>query len=549
MGSIRSVSIMPDDQAIEPTQGDVSAPPTHIAIVGCGFTGSSTLFQLVDRYPIKRITVFEASGVFGPGYPYQTDECPDYLINNTTGTMGLTPDSKRGFSNWLRLTGLVGTVDDKGHLPRALFGEFLVDAVRTARTSAAIKGIELDLISTEVSAIREVAGGVEIRHQQGKITADVVLLTTGRCPNLDRFGFATTKRKPRKRYFATHVSSNELDLVDPDATVYVLGTSLSAYDVVNRLFSPASGCVFERQANGYLHFKPGSNKRRIILGSRAGRLKKIQSQKPMKIDRRHFNLSAFRRLAAENDGLSVEVLASLIQKEAVEHSALIDWASIADPYAQCEEAVYLNSRAGEILAQATSVARGTNPLNFLVDLFADAQLDIWDGFAERLMKPEDERYFRSKLESAFLTYGAPCPMPTAERLLALHRAGVLAVRAGVMPVELRANTCGYLIQHRFGQDKADIVIDATGGVDRTVDSVGQPKLIANLAQSGLMRGYRLADRAMPGAAIDMKTFRMHGAHYIYALNMWLWGPGFSSSSASLMATLAKRMLDRLFDLG
>ena len=61
--------------------------PAHVALIGCGFTGTSAFFQLVDRYPVKEITIFEASGRFGPGYPYQPDECHDYLINNTTDTI------------------------------------------------------------------------------------------------------------------------------------------------------------------------------------------------------------------------------------------------------------------------------------------------------------------------------------------------------------------------------------------------------------------------------------------------------------------------------
>ena len=48
----------------------------HIAIVGCGFTGTSLFHQLVDRYPLQKLTIFEATGDFGPGYAYRTTECP-----------------------------------------------------------------------------------------------------------------------------------------------------------------------------------------------------------------------------------------------------------------------------------------------------------------------------------------------------------------------------------------------------------------------------------------------------------------------------------------
>jgi uncharacterized NAD(P)/FAD-binding protein YdhS len=47
----------------------------HVAIVGCGFTGTSAFFQLVDRYPVREISIFEKSSRFGP-----------FLIN-TTGSV------------------------------------------------------------------------------------------------------------------------------------------------------------------------------------------------------------------------------------------------------------------------------------------------------------------------------------------------------------------------------------------------------------------------------------------------------------------------------
>lgn len=518
--------------------------PDHIALIGCGFAGTSALFQLVERYPVKRITVFEATGVFGPGYPYKPDECRDYLINNTTDTMCLVPENRQAFINWLRDTGVAGNIDAKGHLPRALYGEFLEDVVRTARTIAAIKGIALDLIPAEATGLKETENGVEITYAGGMATANAVILTTGRCPDLDRFGDAVGEGGAQ--FFPTHVSATELDGIAPDATVYVLGTSLSAYDIVNRLFAPGTGCAFERRADGSLVYQPGPNKRRVILGSRGGRLKKMQSRHPMKIDRRHFNLAEFQRVAAEKGGLTLEILADMVKAEAQAHGAGIDWARIADPYQGCADGEALNTRAGEILAQDIAAAREGGTGNFLVDMAADAQLDIWDGFAARLMTPEAEKGYRAEMETAFLTFGAPCPVLTAERLLALHEAGVLTVRAGVQAPKRAEGGASIAIGHRYGEDLADVVIDASGGVNRVVDDPGQSALVADLARSGLMRGYELAGTAMPGADIDMATFRLRGSRNVYACNMWLWGPGFFTSSAFLMASFAKRILDRLY---
>lgn len=46
----------------------------HAVIIGCGFTGTTALHQLVHHYPVTEVTVFEASATFGPGFPYQVTE-------------------------------------------------------------------------------------------------------------------------------------------------------------------------------------------------------------------------------------------------------------------------------------------------------------------------------------------------------------------------------------------------------------------------------------------------------------------------------------------
>lgn len=66
--------------------------PKHIAIAGCGFTGTSTFYQLIDQYPVEQITIFESTGEFGPGYPYRADDCQDYMLNNTNDSLCLVPE-------------------------------------------------------------------------------------------------------------------------------------------------------------------------------------------------------------------------------------------------------------------------------------------------------------------------------------------------------------------------------------------------------------------------------------------------------------------------
>ncbi len=525
-------------------------PPEHIAIIGCGFTGTSALFQLIDRYAdqFRKVTVFEASGRFGPGYPYREDDAPAYLVNNTNATLCLVPSNRRAFLDWARMQPQwTDAADPDGHLPRAAYGAFLTDAARAARTMAAIKGISVEMIPEEATRLTEQeGGGVLVRSASQEVTADVAILATGRAPDINPY--PSPPKRSHARYVASHVMDAQLDDVASDATVHVLGASLSAYDVVNRLFAPDTGCRFERAGDDGLRFVSGPNMRRVVLCSRSGRPKAVQSRHPMHLQRHHFTPNALRNRAGPY-GFSLRDVAEAIRVEAEAHGVPLDPQSLADPYAGARTAEAVNARGGELIAQALAAATDPARRNFFVDFFSDAQDDIWDLFAEGLLRPEAEREYRARYESAVLSYAAPCPVPTAERLLALHRAGRLVIRKGAGTVRFDSSADRYEIDHAFGTERATILVDTTGALDRDVGSPGQPPLVAGLFADGVLTPHDRGDGPMPGASVDMTTFRLRGARDVYAANMMLWGPGFFTSSAYTMASVVERLLAGMFGRG
>ena len=514
--------------------------PAHVALVGCGFTGTSALLQLVDGCPVQRITVFEASGDFGPGYAWKADDCADYLINNTTDSMCLLPGNRQAFIQWLRGRG--DTPDPKGHLPRRVYGDFLGEAVRAARVLAAAKGIELRFVPAEVASLTEPAGGgVQLYWDGGELQADAAVLTTGRCP--DQSLLDSPPVGSRAVYVPTHIRDDALDRLPLDATCHVLGASLSAYDVVNRLFSPATGCRFVRAADGQVQFEPGPNERRVVLCSRSGRLKKMQSQQRMTIQRTRLTHAALAGHAARG-GVTLDALQGWINDEARLHGVTLDWPGLLDPYAGCSSADAVNQRAAALLAQDIAAARDGR--NFLVDLGADAQVLLWDAFAARHLSAAEERRYRTQAETAVRTITAPCPVPTAERLLALHRAGRLVLRHGVGAPRWSAADDAWSIACAFNTEHARVLINATGTVDRRVDSPAQGPLLRSLHAQGLLRPYRLDGQPADGVAVDMQTLRAEGSRHLYVVSMLLWGPGFFTSSAYVMAHLVRQVLDGLY---
>lgn len=513
----------------------------HIAIVGCGFTGTSAFYQLVDQYPVKEITIFESTGEFGPGYPYRADDCRDYMLNNTNDSLCLVPGNRRAFLNWLETKPeYADKMDPRGHLPRQVFGEFLQEAFTAARLSAAVKGIKVTLVPHEATSMAELPDGrVQIGCAKGHTTADAALLTTGRCPDHDPY--PSPLNGSGALYIANHIRTDAFDRIPYDATVHVLGTSLSAYDVINRLFSSDTGARFVENADGQLTFVPGRNDRHVVLCSRSGRLKALQSRSPIRIDRQHLTPEALTQVSGAGR-VSLQHIQTAVLDEASDHQVTLNTDALLAPYEGCKTDEHVNERAGQLLAKAIDDASGTAGENFLVDLFSDAQIDLWDGWAGTVLSPDAQMHYRADIESAFLSFFAPCPISTAQKLLALHRAGRLTVRKDVRNVAFdQAEDC-YRVTHAFGSDPAKVLVNTTGSVVRDVESADQPALVRSLAATGLLR----KDERGLGASVDMKTFRSNGSRNIYVANMMLWGPGFFTSSAFMMALVAERALKAMF---
>jgi hypothetical protein len=99
------------------------------------------------------------------------------------------------------------------------------------------------------------------------------------------------------------------------------------------------------------------------------------------------------------------------------------------------------------------------------------------------------------------------------------------------------------VSHDFGKERAKVLINATGRVDRQLASSRQPRLVTSLREAGYLRPYNRAGTIGNGIAVDMRSFRAEGSRNIYIANMLLWGPGFFTSSAFMMATIVERLLE------
>jgi len=458
--------------------------------------------------------------------------------------MCLVPTDRRAFVEWLHSQeGYSAGLDEKGHMPRAVYGEFLSDVVARARREATERGIDIRFLDCEALDIEEPAdGGVIVTYADGTVSADMVIVATGRCPGRD---VLDNGGKRRDWFFPTHMPGTNLDRLPLDAGVYILGASLSAYDVVNQLFSPATGCDFVEAGHNRLEYIANGNDRRVVLCSRSGRLKKIQSRSPSSIERQHFNADVVNGFRERS--VTLEQVLDLMMRDADVNGAPIDRHALTDPYDSCDSLDAVTQRAAKILASDidAAAAPADSTANFIVDYLDQAQFDIWDLFATHRLTEDAEATYRSRYETALLSYAAPCPSSTAQKLLALMRSGRLRMISGVRSIEPHSD--GADIHHSFGKESAEYLINATGGVDRNVRSARQPDLIRNLVRRGMLQPYVRGRAEVEGAAVDMSTFRCEGSDNIYFANMFLWGPGFFVSAAITMATIVDRLLRSAFE--
>jgi hypothetical protein len=84
--------------------------------------------------------------------------------------------------------------------------------------------------------------------------------------------------------------------------------------------------------------------------------------------------------------------------------------------------------------------------------------------------------------------------------------------------------------------------------ERSLTSGGlrTPASRSGLYHRGALRAYALGGVEHDGADVDMSTSRTIGSQSIYLANMFLWGPGFFTSSAFTMATIVERLLRALY---
>lgn len=410
----------------------------RIAVVGGGSVATSFLFHLVrarvqaqSALPRLQVLVFEPAPAVGRGAAY-ADDAPTNLLNVTAGSMSVAEDDRQHFLRWLHrqaITHFQGEqITHDSFLPRPLFGRYLEDVYRETCATGATLGVDIRHVREAVHDVRaDPPAGYRLVTQQAEHIAQRVILAIG---NLSSAAFEDLRG--HAGYFDSPYPVRALACGIPrDATVCVLGTSLSAIDAVVALAEAGhTGPMYCMSRNGRLPSVRGLKNQPVTLS-------------PRLVATLAEGVAQGRRLTLRE---AMGLLADELAHQGIAFDELLDLQTAPLPatdYLQ-EEITLSSSRP----RQWQSLG---NALNAVVDAIWQ-QLD--DAGRER---------FDATLRSIWMARRVTFPIENARRLQALLRAGHLQVMPGlqsVAPVPGQHHRFRIQVRDR-AELQADVVINAT----------------------------------------------------------------------------------------
>lgn len=516
---------------------DTSTPPfVDLAIVGGGSVAISLLYQFLlsletgaGRPDVGRpnagrplaIRLFEPQAQPGPGGAYQSD-LPSNLLNIPAGNMSALADHRLDFVEWLqgrdpawlRAQG-ADTIAPSDFLPRPLFGAYMADVYTRACDLARNLGVTLTHTRSRVRRVAPLAdGGVRVEPEDGApCVARSAVLCNG---NLPSQAFPHLEGTPG--YFNSPYPVQDLAAgITPDATVCVVGTSLSAVDAVAAL----------QQAN---HRGP------ILCVSRNGRLPSVRSphnRPPEAL--RQLSRDGSRQLAARHGGeLSVDVIAMALKDEVLALGGSVDR----------DDLLGLNGDARFALdEEIRRSAQAARPWQAVAAATNAAVDQIW-----HLMPDAQRRCFQSQWRSLWMARRATFPMRNALKLQALFGTGQLRVGSGY--VDSHYDSASGQFHTRLRGASGEPVTHASRYlVNATSFSVDAQRTLDPLVATLLREGHAQAD-PYGGLALDYQTGCLKNAQGevqpgISVLGSLAGGTYFWTTSMDVNARLARDQARRL----
>ena len=204
-----------------------------VAIIGGGFSGALLALHLLrSRTPGLHILLIEKGEAFGRGVAFSTRR-PDHLLNVRAGNMSAYPDQPAHFQDWLAVQTRQPS-DPFSFAPRWVYGDYLQAQLRAAAQNAEAAG-RLTLVGDEAVEVARAGGRLIVRLAIGRaLSVDRVVLATGHGAPSEVVSSETRfARDPH--YIADPWASGRLEQIKPTDRVLLLGSGLTAVDMVTSL--------------------------------------------------------------------------------------------------------------------------------------------------------------------------------------------------------------------------------------------------------------------------------------------------------------------------
>ncbi|MBY0243683.1 MAG: FAD/NAD(P)-binding protein [Burkholderiaceae bacterium] len=206
-----------------------------ILIVGGGFSGAVTaarLLQQTQAAPL-RIILVNGSGRVARGMAYGT-QSPDHTLNVPAGNMSAFDDTPDHFLRYAQARD--PDVHAGSFVSRGVYGDYLEWLLTEAERQAS-PGTTLERLYQHVTSIVPIGSSAMVTLECGEtMQVDKVVLALGHfASNHPRIADAAFYNS--QRYIRDPWDTSELECIEPDEPVLLLGTGLTAVDIAMTLLN------------------------------------------------------------------------------------------------------------------------------------------------------------------------------------------------------------------------------------------------------------------------------------------------------------------------
>lgn len=476
----------------------------NIALVGSGPTGLYTLASLVDHADPMLLTIYESAGLGGVGMPYSPDATHIAMLANIASIE--IPPLTETYLDWLhrqppaflRIYGVdPDTLHDRQFLPRLLLGGYFRDQFERLLERGRAAGHQIALRERcRVLDIEALPEGLRLLASTDEAEPepffhDRIIIATGHV-------WPDETQDTPTYYLSPWSGLPEAEI--PAVRIGVLGTSLSALDAATSI-ATQHGRFSGGEDDTPVTYHPDDPEHlpKITLMSRSGVLPEADFYCPLPYEPLAFctEEAAEAEAARGAEGL-LDRLFALFKAELA--AADPDYAAaigLADLTVETFSRAYFAERreaepfahAARNLAEALEnrAAQRTVPWRYAIlrmhEVF-DASIPALDE--------DDLKRFDAGMKTVFVDNYAAIPPASVNRLLALHRAGVVEVLRLGTDYDLSERGSGVAVSGEAGDRRFDLFIDARGQRPLDLAALPFPSLRRQLAGEADPKGLEIA---------------------------------------------------------